>query len=377
MYMKPISIKTPRGWRKIGPGQPTFIVAEMSGNHNQSYKKAVEIIHAAAKVGVDAIKLQTYTPDTITINSNKKWFFIKSKDAPESWGKTNLYKLYDTAYTPWSWQPKLKKIAEKLGLVFFSTPFDTTAVNFLKKMDVPCYKIASYEATDIPLLEKVASTKKPIIISVGFASLNEIALAIKTLRKNGAKEIAVLHCVTGYTAFARPQDMNLATIRDISKRFGVVSGFSDNNAGIEYPLWAMLFGASIIEKHFLLKRSDGGPDARFSLEPPEMKKMVDLIRKAEIALGKTHYGPTSEAEQDYRRLRRSIFVVKDIKKGQKFTKDNIRVIRPAHGLEPKYYSKILGKKASQDIKRGTPLIWKYVLNGKTSRATLVSKRARL
>lgn len=368
--MKPIIIKTPKGRRKIGPGQPAFIVAEMSGNHNQSYEKAVKIIHAAAKAGVDAIKLQTYTPDTMTINSDKKWFFLKNKGAPESWGKANLYKLYDTAYTPWAWQPKLKKIAEKLGLVFFSTPFDATAVDFLKKMNVPCYKIASYEATDIPLLVKVARTKKPIIISVGFASRGEIALAIKTLRKNGAKEIAVLHCVTGYAASAQPQDMNLATIRDISKKFDVVSGFSDNNAGIKYPLWAVLSGASIIEKHFLLKRSDGGPDARFSLKPAEMKKMVGLIRKAEIALGRAHYGPASEAEKNYRRLRRSIFAVKDIRKGQKFTKDNIQVIRPAYGLESKYYSKVIGKKAALDIERETPLTWKHILSRRMLRNSI-------
>lgn len=339
----------------IGSGSPCFIVAEVSGNHRQKYEEAVAIIKAAADAGADAVKLQTYTPDTITIDSDKKWFFLGGEDTPELWKKTNLYGLYGTAYTPWEWQPKLKKIAEDLGLILFSTPFDETAVDFLEDMGVACHKVASYEATHIPLLKKIASTGKPVIMSVGFASLPEVEEAVATLRDNGTKELAVLHCVTAYSGHPDPAAMNLRTIADIAERFGVVAGFSDNNAGIEVPIAAAAMGASIIEKHVTVRRADGGPDARFSLEPEELKEMVQTIRRMEKARGKIHYGPVNETEERFRNMRRSIFVVKDIKKGEKFIPENIRVIRPAYGLPPKFYESTLGKKASTDIERGTPL----------------------
>ncbi|MBI5644482.1 pseudaminic acid synthase [Candidatus Kaiserbacteria bacterium] len=349
--MAPISI----GGRKIGPGEPCLIVAEVSANHHQKYEEAEAIVRAAKEAGADAVKLQTYTPDTMTIDSDKKWFYLGGENTPASWKKDNLYKLYGTAYTPWEWQPKLKKLAESLGLIFFSTPFDATAVDFLEKMNVPCYKIASYEATDIPLLKKVASTGKPVIISIGFAELSEAEEALKTLRDSGTKDIAVLHCVTAYSDDPQPENMNLRTIRDIAERFGVVSGFSDNNAGIEVPIASVYAGASIIEKHLILDRKAGGPDARFSIEPAELKALVDGVRHAEKALGMVHYGPINDDEKNYKTLRRSIFAVADIAEGETFTEKNIRVIRPAYGLPPREYERALGKKASRPIERGEPL----------------------
>ncbi len=347
--------------RFVGPGHPCLIVAEISANHNQSFDRAVEIIKAAASAGVDAIKLQTYTPDTMTIDSDKEWFMVRGKGNPDSWQGKMLYDLYKTAYTPWDWQPKLKQVANDLGLILFSTPFDETAVDFLEGMAVPCYKVASYEATDIPLLKKIAGTGKPIIISVGFASLEETKEAIETLRGSGAKEIAVLHCVTAYSDDPSYEDMNLKTINDLRERFGVVSGFSDNNAGIEVPVMAVLAGASIIEKHFTLRRSDGGPDSRFSLEPDEVKEMIKRIREAESTLGKVHYGTVNEAEEYNKRFRRSIFAVKNIRKGERFTHENIRVIRPAFGLPPRDLDKVLMRSAKDDIEIGTPLSWDMIL----------------
>lgn len=341
--------------RTIGDGEPCFIVAEISGNHNQKYEEAEALIRAAKAAGADGVKLQTYTPDTMTIDSSKKWFYLGGNDTPEAWRKGNLYALYGTAYTPWEWQPKLKKVAEALGLIFFSTPFDATAVDFLETMDVPCYKIASYEATDIPLLKKVASTGKPVILSVGFATLDEVEEAVATLRGAGVKELAVLHCVTAYAEEPQAGSMNLRTIRDIAERFSVVSGFSDNNGGIEFAIAAVYAGTSLIEKHLILDRSTGGPDARFSLEPHEFAAMVEGVRRAEAALGSAQYGPVNDAEENYKTLRRSLFVVRDIKKGEKFTETNLRVIRPAYGLPPKYYDQVIGKRAMRDIERGDPL----------------------
>lgn len=348
------------GNRIIGQGYPCFIVAEVSANHLQRFDKAIQIIKECAKAGADAIKLQTYTPNTMTINSEKKWFVVGGRRNPASWQGKTLYQLYQKAYTPWEWQPKLKKITEDLGLILFSTPFDETAVDFLEKMAVPCYKIASYEATDIPLLKKVASTKKPVIISVGFASLSEVTEAIRTLRKYGSKEIAVLHCITSYSDTPTPQSANLKTITDIRDRFPVVSGFSDNNTGIDIPVTAAIMGASIIEKHVILNRSDKSPDARFSLEPDELKMMVQEIRFAEKAIGKVHYGPANKEEEYNKRFRRSIFVIKDIKRGETFTHENIRVIRPAFGLPPKYFDKVIGKVAARNIERGSPISWNLI-----------------
>ncbi|PIR82471.1 pseudaminic acid synthase [Candidatus Kaiserbacteria bacterium CG10_big_fil_rev_8_21_14_0_10_59_10] len=341
--------------RKIGPGEPCFIVAEISANHHQKYEEAEALVKAAKAAGADAVKFQTYTPDTMTIDSDKKWFFLEGENTPESWKKSNLYDLYATAYTPWEWQPKLKELAEELGIAFFSTPFDETAVDFLEEMDVPCYKIASYEATDIPLLKKVASTGKPVILSIGFAELHEVEEAVRTVREAGAREVALLHCVTAYADEPRPECMNLRTIRDIAERFDVVSGFSDNNAGIEAPVASVYAGASIVEKHFMLDRSTGGPDSRFSVEPDEFAEMVRGIRRAEVLLGRVRYGPAGEDEKNYKKLRRSLFAVSDIKKGDVFTPKNVRVIRPAYGLSPNRYDDVIGRRAAHDIERGTPL----------------------
>lgn len=347
--------------RIVGPGQPTFIVAEISANHHQKFNEAVKLIKSAKKAGVDAVKFQTYTPDTMTIDSNKRWFLADGKKIPKAWQRKTLYQLYQTAYTPWEWFPKLKEVTADLGLIFFSTAYDPTSVEFLEKLKVSCYKIASYEITDIPLLKKVAKTKKPVILSIGYASLAEVKEAIKTLRDNGTKEIAVLHCITSYSNKPMIENMNLKTILDIQKRFNVISGFSDNNAGIEAPIIAAILGASIIEKHFILKRSSGGPDAEFSIEPKEMRQMVENIRRAEKAMGKAHYGPANKAEEYNKRFRRSLFAVKDIKRQEQFNKGNIRSIRPAFGLNPKYLRRIIGKKASRDIKIGTPLTWDFII----------------
>ncbi|MBI2642558.1 MAG: N-acetylneuraminate synthase family protein [Candidatus Wildermuthbacteria bacterium] len=374
MTIPPIQIQN----RLVGPGQPCFVVAELSGNHHQKYEEAVELVKRAAEAGADAIKLQTYTPDTITIKSDREWFIVKGENQPGSWKKKVLWDLYNTAYTPWEWQPKLKELAESLGLLLFSTPFDDTAVDFLKRMDVPCYKIASYEAVHIPLLQKVAKTGKPVIMSVGFASLEEVDLAIKTLRENGSKDIAVLHCVTAYSDTPVLENANARVIRDIQNRFGVVAGFSDNNSGIEIPIIATVIGgASVLEKHLILDKTSGGPDSRFSIDPKEFKEMVAVIRKAEQegesalqgvvsqedvekALGRVQYGPASKQEQENTFFRPSLWVTKDMKTGEEFTKENTRVARPSAGLLSHYWSDILGKKAAKNIDPATPLSWDLI-----------------
>lgn len=355
-----LTIKTPKGLRKIGPGQPCFIIAEMSGNHNQSFVRAVEIVKAAAESGADAIKLQTYTPDSMTIDCKKDWFLVAGNDNPDVWKGKYLYNLYETAYTPRDWHPKLKKIAEDLGLVFFSTPFDPDAVDYLETLNVPCYKVASYEATDIPLLKRIAKTKKPVIISVGFADKEEVKEAVDTLRSNGSEQIAVLYCVTAYTSKPVLEQSNLRTMLDIKDEFNVVAGFSDNNGGIEIPLQAVLMGTSIVEKHFSASRGNGGVDEDFSVDPKEFKEFVDSIRRAEKIMGQVHYGTQSPAEEYNKRFRRSVFAVADIKKGDKFDSKNIRIIRPNFGLAPKYLDEVIGKTAAQDIERGTPLDWSMV-----------------
>lgn len=341
------------GKRKIGEGHPVFIVAEMSGNHNQSFERARQIIDVAITAGVDAIKLQTYTADTITIDSDKEYFQIKSGE----WKGQSLYQLYKQAYTPWEWQPKLKDYAESRGVLLFSTPFDPTAVDFLEKMNVEAYKVASFEVVDIPLLKKIGQTKKPVIMSRGMASIEELEFAIKTLKENGTSEIAILQCVSAYPA--KPEEMNLATIPDLAKRFGVVAGLSDHTLGIVVPVTSVALGAKIIEKHFTLSRADGGPDAEFSLEPEEMKLLVTSVREAEKAIGKPSYG-AGIGESENVIYRKSLFVVKDVKKGEKFTPQNVRSIRPCYGLAPRYYEDVFGKMASQDIERGTPLSWEMI-----------------
>lgn len=364
MKIKPIKISTPKGKRLIGPNQPTFIVAEISCNHQQNYAEAVRLVKAAAKSGADAVKFQTYTPDTITLNCDSPLFVIGGKDNPGSWQKLTFHSIYKQGYTPWDWLPKLKKLAESLGMVFFTSVFDESAVDFNEKMGVSLYKVAAYEATHVPLLEKIASTGKPVIISIGFASRPESQEAVKTLRKAGAREIAVLHCLTSYAASPDSTTTHLRTIRDIQQRFNVVTGLSDNNGGIELPVMAVLAGASVVEKHLNLRHGNKSFDDRFSIDPKELAMMVKKIREAEQFLGKVHYGPNNAAERHNRNFRRSIFASQDIKKGQKFTRQNIKVIRPAYGLAPKYFNKVLGKIAATDIKFGTPLKFKHVLGFK-------------
>ena len=346
--------------RKIGPNNPCFIVAEMSGNHNQDFGKAVKIVEAAADARCNAIKLQTYTPDTLTLNSNKPWFMERGEGNPEGWKGKSLYELYQSAYTPWDWHPKLQKIAHDLGLIFFSTPFDDTAVDFLENLNVPCYKIAAYEATDMLLLRKVASTGKPVIMSVGFSTKEEVKFGVETLRKYGAKDIAILHCLTTYSDNPDPSNAHLRTMLDLRDNFDVVCGFSDNNSGIEIPLLAAMAGASIIEKHLILDKLDEGPDSQFSLDPKELKEMVKAIRRDEKAMGEIYYGPRSEGEKENLRFRRSLFVVKDMRKGEKFTGENVKSIRPANGLETKFYDEVIGKIAKDDIEKGTPLSWSLI-----------------
>lgn len=367
MKVKPLKINAPKGIRLIGLGQPTFIVAEISCNHRQNYSEAVKLVEAAAKAGVDAVKFQTYTPDTITLNSNSPHFIVGGKDNPDSWQKLTFYSIYQKGYTPWDWLPKLKKLSESLGMVFFTSVFDESAVDFNEKMGVPLYKVAAYEATHIPLLKKIASTGKPVIISIGFASQSEIRETVKTLREAGAQEIALLHCLTSYAASPDSATTHLRTIQDIQQRFNVITGLSDNNGGIELPVMAVLAGASVVEKHLNLRHGNKSFDDRFSIDPKEFRSMVKKIREAEKFLGKVHYGPNNDSERHNLNFRRSIFASQDIKGGQKLTSKNIKVIRPAYGLAPKYYHRILGKTASTDIKFASPLKLKHIVGLKSKK----------
>jgi N-acetylneuraminate synthase len=337
--------------RKIGSGFPTYIIAEMSANHHQNFDQALRILEAAEEVGVDAIKLQTYTADTLTIDSDKEYFRVGGGTL---WDDRTLYELYGEAYTPWEWQPKLRKAADDLGLALFSSPFDFSAVDFLEDMGVPCYKLASFELVDIPLIEKIARTGKPIIMSTGMASLEEIKTAIHTARSAGAKQIALLKCTSAYPA--PPEEMNLRTIPHLAKTFAVPTGLSDHTLGTVVPVAAVSIGACIVEKHFTLNREIPGPDSAFSLEPDEFKGMVDAIRTAEKALGQVDY-TVGEFESKSLVFRRSLFVVEDVKAGEPFTERNVRSIRPGNGLPPKHLKNILGRKAARDVERGTPLDW--------------------
>ncbi len=339
------------GTRRIDTYNPVYIVAEMSANHNQDFEQAVRLLHAAKAAGADAIKLQTYTPDTMTISSDNKCFQIGKGTI---WEGRNLYDLYGEAYTPWEWQPKLKDIADDVGIDLFSTPFDATAVDFLEGMDVPAYKIASFEVVDIPLIRRIAQTGKPIIMSTGMATLAELDEAVRSIRDAGGGQLALLKCTSAYPA--QPDEMNLRTIPHMAQAFGLPTGLSDHTLDIAVPVAAVALGACIVEKHFTLSRDIPGPDSAFSLEPDELKAMVDAIRTAEKALGEIHYG-VSEHEAKSRVFRRSLFVVKDIKTGKVFTEENVRSIRPGHGLSPKYLEDVLGRRAAQDIARGTPLAW--------------------
>lgn len=327
----------------------TYIIAEMSANHNGDFRRAVDIIHAAKESGADAIKIQTYDADTMTINCDRELFRVKGGTL---WDGRNLYKLYKEAYTPLEWQPKLKQIAEETGIDFFSTPFDSTAVDFLEDIGVKLHKIASFELVDIPLLEKIASTGKPVIMSTGMATLGEIDEAVRTLRNNGCPEVALLKCVSSYPAKA--EDMNLRTIPHMAEAFRCVTGLSDHSLDIAVPVVAVALGAKILEKHFTLSRDDGGPDADFSLEPHEFKQMVNAVRSAEKALGTVSYELT-KSEKASKVFRRSLFVVKDMKQGELFTEDNVRSIRPGNGMHPRYLKEIIGGRAQHDLLKGTPL----------------------
>jgi len=340
--------------RVIAPGFPVYIVAELSANHNQSFDRAVKLIHAAKVAGADAIKLQTYTPDTITIASDREYFRI---NAGTLWDGRTLHELYAEAYMPWDWQPKLKQVANGLGLDLFSTPFDATAVDFLEEMNVPAYKVASFELVDIPLIRKIARTGKPLIISTGMATLEEIQEAVTAAREAGAAQIALLKCTSAYPAL--PDDMNLRTIPELANRFGVPAGLSDHTLGIAVPVAAVALGACFIEKHITLSRSQKGPDSEFSLEPQEFEAMADAVHTAERALGKVQFGAGIE-EANSRVFRRSLFVVQDVKQGQLLSDQNIRSIRPAHGLHTRHLPEVLGRRASRDIERGTPLSWNLV-----------------
>jgi N-acetylneuraminate synthase (EC 2.5.1.56) len=340
--------------RKIGDGYPVFIIAELSANHNQNFDNAVKLIKEAKKAGADAVKLQTYTPDTITINCSNEYFQIKQGTI---WDGKTLYDLYKEAYTPWEWQPKLKEIAENEGLICFSSPFDKTAVDFLEDMDVPAYKVASFEITDTPLIEYIASKGKPVIISTGIATLSDIEEAINACKRMNNNQIALLKCTSEYPSPL--EEINLKTIPNMIETFKTIVGLSDHTLGISVPIAAVALGAKIIEKHFTLSRAMGGPDAAFSLEPEEFKQMVKSIREVEKALGDVSY-ELSEKIKKSREFSRSLFVVKDIKKGDIFTEENVRSIRPGFGLHPKYYKDVLGKKATKDIKKGTPLNWDLI-----------------
>ncbi|MBV4416550.1 pseudaminic acid synthase [Clostridium tyrobutyricum] len=326
-----------------------FIVAEISGNHNGNFNNAIKLIKEAKKAGVDAVKLQTYTADTITIDCDNEYFQIRQGTL---WDGRTLYDLYKEAYTPWEWQPKLKKIAEEEGLICFSSPFDKTAVDFLENMNVPAYKVASFEITDIPLIEYIASKGKPVILATGIATLSDIEEAVSACKRMGNNQIAILKCTSAYPAPL--EDVNLNTIPNLSETFNVVAGLSDHTLGISIPIAAVALGAKIIEKHFTLCRADGGPDSAFSLEPDELKAMVKSIRETEKALGEVSYDLTPKMKKS-REFSRSLFVVQNIKKGEVFTEENVRSIRPGFGMKTKYIVDVIGKPARCDIEKGTPL----------------------
>jgi pseudaminic acid synthase len=342
------------GKRVIGAGLPAYIVAELSANHNQSFDQAVKLILAAKEAEVDAVKVQTYTADTMTLKSDKEFFKIK-EGTP--WSGRTLYDLYQKASMPWEWQPKLKIIAKELGLDFFSTSFDISSLDFLEDMNVPIHKVASFELVDIPLIKAIAQTKKPLFISTGMATFEEISEAVLAAREAGATEIALLKCTSSYPACSN--EMNLRAIPYLSKMFEVPVGLSDHSLNPEISIASIALGARIIEKHLTLSRDIPGPDSDFSLEPAELKQLVGDLRLIESSLG-SEVCCTQNCEKSSRVFRRSIFVVKDMKAGDLFTADNLRSIRPADGLSPKYLKNCFGKRAAKDIDRGTPLSWELV-----------------
>jgi pseudaminic acid synthase len=340
--------------RRIGAGHPTYVVAELSANHRHDYDHAVAIIEAAAAAGADAVKLQTYTADTLTIRSDSEYFRVGKGTL---WEGRTLHDLYQEAHMPWEWQPRLQAVASRLGLDLFSTPFDDTAVDFLEQMRVPVHKIASFEIVDLPLIRKVAATGKPIILSTGMASLAEIDAAVRTARAHGCRELLLLKCTSAYPA--PPEEMNLRTIPHLAEAFGVPAGLSDHTLGTAVPVAAVALGACLVEKHFTISRNDPGPDSAFSLEPAELKQMIQAIRTAEKALGQVRY-EVNDTEAASKVFRRSLFVVADMKAGDTFTAANLRCIRPGYGLPPRFVDEVMGRKISRDVPRGTPLSWELV-----------------
>jgi N-acetylneuraminate synthase len=341
--------------RKISLNHHPFIIAEMSGNHNQSLTRALEILEAAARSGAHALKLQTYTADTMTIDVEDGEFFISDPDS--LWSGTSLYKLYQQAHTPWEWHKQIFDQACALGMIPFSTPFDNSAVDFLEELDVPCYKIASFENTDIPLIRKVAATGKPMIISTGLATLAELSETVREARNAGCKDLILLKCTSSYPA--TPDNSNLLTIPHMRELFGCEVGLSDHSLGIGVAVASVALGATVIEKHFTLSRDDGGVDSAFSLEPHEMRSLVEETKRAWLALGQISYGPI-EAERKSMIFRRSLYITKNLKPGDILTPDNVRCIRPGHGLPPKYLDVMLGKRVNRVVKKGTPLSWNLI-----------------
>lgn len=343
---------------EIGVEQPPFVIAEMSGNHKQSLDRALSIVDAAAAAGAHALKIQTYTADTITIDVREGEFFIA--DAGTPWQGTSLHQLYQQAHTPWKWHEPIFRRARELGMMAFSTPFDDTAVDFLESLDVPAYKIASFENIDLPLLRKVAATGKPVIMSTGMASLAELGESVEALRSAGCRDLILLKCTSNYPA--SPENSNLRTIPHLRDLFGCEVGLSDHTLGAGVSVAAVALGATVIEKHFTLDRADGGVDAEFSLEPKEFRDLVVETGRAWQALGHISYGPT-EAEKPSLQFRRSIYVTSEIRPGDILTANNVRVIRPGRGLPPKYYDLILGKAARGHAKRGDPVTWDLLFAG--------------
>lgn len=349
------------GNRGIGKNQPCFIIAELSANHNGSLEVALETVRAAKRAGADCIKLQTYTADTLTIDSDKDDFMIKSGSI---WDGKNYYQLYQEAYTPWEWHAEIMKVAKEEGLICFSSPFDPTSVDFLEKLAVPAYKIASFEITDIPLIEYAAAKGKPVIISTGIAEESDIQLALDACKRMGNNDIALLKCTSSYPAPV--EEANMCMVKDLAERFGVVAGLSDHTMGSTVPIVAVCFGAKIIEKHFILDRTIGGPDASFSMNEQEFTAMVKAVREAESAIGKVDYTLT-EKQSSGKNFSRSLYITQDIKAGEVFTVENMRSIRPGFGLHPKYFKDLIGKKSNQDLSRGTAMRLDFINQEPTSK----------
>jgi len=342
------------GGRRVGPGEPVFVVAEMSANHHHDYQQAVAILRAAKDAGADAVKLQTYTPDTMTINHGGEGFVVGKGTL---WEGRNLYDLYTEAFTPWQWQKDLRDEARRLGLGFFSTAFDESAVDFLEELQVPVHKVASFEIVDLPLIRRMAATGKPLIMSTGMSTEAEVREAVETARGAGSRDILLLKCTSAYPA--PPSEMNLSTMAALGKTFGTAVGLSDHTMGYAVAVAAVALGACMVEKHFTLSRKVKGPDSEFSMEPAEFTEMVKAIRVAEAALGTVRYG-AGEAEEKSKVFRRSLYVVKDVKSGEALTAENVRAIRPGFGMHTRHLPEVLGRRAAKDLATGTPLDWSMV-----------------